>query len=114
MRICWCQPNKSYKMDWLKRLLAPKKDFVKLLKDGAVIIDVRSKEEYLAGHIHGSRNIPLDTIKNEISALKKLDKPVITVCRSGNRSSLAKSILSSEGIEVYNGGAWKNLNDKIR
>ena len=101
-------------MDLLKRLLKRKKDFAKLLKDGAVIIDVRSKEEYVSGHIHGSLNIPLDTIKNEIDALKKLNKPVITVCRSGNRSSLAKSILSSEGIEVYNGGAWKSLEDKIR
>ena len=101
-------------MDLLKRLLAPKKDFSKLVKDGAVIIDVRSKEEYLAGHIHGSRNIPLDTIKNEIDAIKILNKPIITVCRSGNRSGLAKSILSSGGIEVYNGGAWKNLKDNLR
>lgn len=101
-------------MNFLKRLLAPKQDFARLVMEGAVIVDVRSEEEYRMGHIPGSRNIPLQVIKNETGALKKLNKPIITVCRSGNRSSVAKSLLSGEGIEVYNGGAWKSLNEKIR
>jgi phage shock protein E len=35
------------------------------------------------------------------------------VCRSGNRSGSAKAILEKEGIEVYNGGAWDSLQNKI-
>ncbi|OQP59036.1 hypothetical protein A4R26_21855 [Niastella populi] len=45
--------------------------------------------------------------------LKKKGKPIITCCRSGNRSGIAKGILSSAGIECYNGGAWNSLNNKI-
>jgi rhodanese-related sulfurtransferase len=45
--------------------------------------------------------------------LKKAGKPVITVCRSGSRSGMAKAKLSSSGIEVYNGGGWQSLITKI-
>jgi phage shock protein E len=38
---------------------------------------------------------------------------LITVCRSGSRSSMAKSILASAGIEVYNGGPWNSLEKKL-
>lgn len=51
-------------------------------------------------------------MKQEIS--KKLNKIVITVCRSGSRSSIAKSQLSFKGIEVHNGGAWTRLNSLIK
>lgn len=86
----------------------------KLVEQGAVIVDVRTKDEFKEGHINGSKNIPLDIIRNEVQSLKKLNKSIITVCRSGNRSSMAKSILASAGIEVYNGGAWTNLKRQIK
>jgi rhodanese-related sulfurtransferase len=88
-------------------------DFKELVNNGAVIIDVRSPGEYKSGHIKGSKNFPLDTIRNKVNDLKKLNKPVITVCRSGARSGMAKGILKSAGIEVYNGGPWFSLQNKI-
>lgn len=88
-------------------------NFRELVSNGAVIIDVRSAGEYKAGHIQGSRNYPLDNIRGKIAELKKMSKPVITVCRSGTRSGIAKGILQSAGIEVYNGGAWTSLENKI-
>jgi phage shock protein E len=88
-------------------------NFKELVNNGAVIIDVRSPGEYKSGHIKGSRNFPLDTIGNKVNDLKKLNKPVITVCRSGARSGMAKGILKSAGIEVYNGGSWFSLQNKI-
>ncbi len=97
----------------LKRLFKPDVDFVKLIKEGALVVDVRTKSEYVSGHIDGSKNIPLDNIKTEIKTLKQLNKPIITVCRSGTRSGLAKSILTSAGLEAYNGGAWTNLKKLI-
>jgi phage shock protein E len=100
--------------DFIKSLFKAKGDVAKLVKEGAVIVDVRTKGEYQAGHIEGSRNIPLDNIKNEAATLKNLNKPVVTVCRSGNRSSMAKSILAAAGIEAYNGGAWTNLKRQIQ
>jgi rhodanese-related sulfurtransferase len=94
--------------------LGPKVDFSELIKNGAVIIDVRSKGEYQGGHIKGSQNIPLDTLAVNIAKLKK-DKAIITCCASGMRSASAKGILKSKGFtEVYNGGGWMSLQNKIR
>ena len=91
-----------------------KTDYAQLVKDGAIIIDVRSKGEFAGGHIRGSINISLDKIGSNISQLKKKNKPIITCCASGMRSASAKSILKSNGItEVYNGGAWSSLQYKI-
>ena len=101
-------------LSFLKKLFKPSADMAKLVEQGAVIVDVRTKDEYKAGHIAGSRNIPLDIIKSETASLKKLNIPVITVCRSGNRSGMAKSILTAAGIEVYNGGAWTSLKKQIQ
>lgn len=101
-------------LNFLKRLFKPKADVAKLVKEGAVIVDVRTQTEYRAGHIKGSRNIPLDTLRKEVSSLKKLNKPIVTVCRSGARSGMAKSILKADGIEVYNGGAWTSVKRQMQ
>ncbi|HNR48359.1 MAG TPA: rhodanese-like domain-containing protein, partial [Bacteroidia bacterium] len=91
----------------------PKADFKELVQSGAQIIDVRTKQEFQGGHIKGSVNIPLQNLSNNLSKIKK-DKPVITCCASGMRSASAKSILTSKGFgEVYNGGGWMSLQNKI-
>ena len=58
---------------FLTGLFKPKADVAKLVQEGAIIIDVRTKAEYNAGHIAGSRNIPLDMIAQEAPALKNLN-----------------------------------------
>ncbi|AGY53071.1 Rhodanese Domain Protein [Bacteroidales bacterium CF] len=84
-------------------------DYAALVKNGAVIVDVRTTTEYnLYGHIKGSVNIPLDELAGKISRLDK-SKPVITVCQSGARSKSASSYLSKLGYEVYNGGSWNTF-----
>lgn len=91
--------------------LGPKTDYAELIKQGAVIVDVRSKGEYASGHIKGSVNIPLNTLESGLSKLKK-DKPVITCCASGMRSASAKSILKAKGFtDVHNAGSWYNLQE---
>jgi phage shock protein E len=100
----------------LKKLfgLGPKIDYTNLVKQGAIILDVRSKAEYLGGHIKGSTNIPVDTLRNNLSKLKDKNQPIITCCASGMRSASAKSILKSSGYsQVYNGGGWSSLRNKI-
>lgn len=89
-------------------------DMTVLVEHGAVIVDVRTKVEYQAGHIENSINVPLDIIKAEAERLKNLNKPIITVCRSGNRSEIARSILTAAGLEAYNGGAWTTLRNQIQ
>lgn len=80
------------------------------IANGAVIVDVRSAGEYKSGHLKGSVNIPLDSIGRKVDELKKKDKTVITVCRSGMRSASAASQLKSAGINAINGGAWSSFN----
>ncbi len=99
----------------LKQLFGfgPKVDYADLVKQGAIILDVRSKGEYAGGHIKGSLNIPVDTLSNNLAKLNK-NKPIITCCASGMRSASAKSILKSNGYsQVYNGGGWSSLQNKI-
>ena len=93
--------------------LGPKIDYKELIAKGATIIDVRSKAEFQGGHVKGSINIPLNNLQGHLSKINK-DKPVITCCASGMRSASAKSILQSNGFkEVYNGGGWMILNNKL-
>jgi phage shock protein E len=102
-------------LNTLKNILGfgPKTDYAELLQNGAVIIDVRTKGEFQGGHIKGAINIPLQSLESNLSKIKK-DKPVITCCASGMRSASAKSILKSKGYtEVYNGGGWMSLQNKI-
>lgn len=95
--------------------LGPKVDYAALVKQGATILDVRSKGEYAGGHIKGSVNISVDTLSNNLSKLKDKNKQIITCCASGMRSASAKSILKSNGYtHVYNGGGWSSLQSKIR
>ena len=98
----------------LKKLFGNATDYKRLVSNGAIILDVRSEAEFRSGHIRSATNIPLDQVKQNIPALKKKDKPVITVCRSGVRSGMAKSVLAAAGIEAYNGGAWDALQQKIQ
>lgn len=88
-------------------------DARQLLQKGAVIVDVRTPGEFNSGHIKGSLNIPLDQIGTKIAFLQNKKVPVITVCRSGNRSGAAAGVLKNNGIEVYNGGAWDSLQSKL-
>jgi rhodanese-related sulfurtransferase len=99
---------------FLKKLFGPGTDFKALKENGAIIIDVRTPQEFDHGHIQGSKNIPLDKIQREVKTIKGYNKPIITVCKSGARSGMAKSILKSAGVEVYNGGPWNVLIGKIR
>lgn len=78
---------------------------------GAVIIDVRTPAEFQGGHPKQSKNFPLQTISNQVDKIKKLNKPIIVVCRSGARSGQAAGILKSNGIEVVNAGPWQNVAD---
>ena len=79
------------------------------LKDGAVVIDVRTIDEFKSGHVTGSKNIVLNSIPAKVEEIKALNKKVIAVCRSGARSGQATSCLKQQGIDVINGGPWQNV-----
>lgn len=87
-----------------------------LLDGGAVLVDVRTAQEYRAGHAPAARHIPLDAIGTRHRELPK-DRPVVTVCRSGARSANAARRLAAAGYEVANlrGGmtAWQHAGERV-
>lgn len=100
----------------LKKLLGfgSSVNYAELVKNGATILDVRFKSEYASGHIKGSVNIAVDTLRGNLGKLKDKNTPIITCCASGMRSASAKSILVANGFtQVYNGGGWSRLQNKI-
>ena len=88
-------------------------DWAALMAAGAQVIDVRSKAEFLEGHIKHSVNVPLNELGKQLNKLRK-DSIIITCCASGMRSAAAKRILTANGfMKVYNGGGWVSLQHKI-
>lgn len=87
-------------------------NFAELVKQGAVIIDVRSPAEFKGGHVQGAVNIPLQSLQASMSKVP-INKTIITCCASGMRSGSAKSILKAAGYDVHNGGGWMSLKSKI-
>ncbi|MDH5397622.1 MAG: rhodanese-like domain-containing protein [Cyclobacteriaceae bacterium] len=96
-------------MGILDLLLGKKLDYADLKAQGAVIVDVRSRGEFMGGHVVDSKNIPLDEISKRAEEIKKWNKPVVLCCASGNRSGSAKHILESKGVDAHNGGSWTNV-----
>ena len=89
------------------------KQITDFMERGAIIIDVRTYEEFAGGHIKNSKNIPLQVIQTKIYDIIALNKPIIVCCRSGMRSGQANSILRNNGIEAMNGGGWQSLQNKL-
>jgi NADPH-dependent 2,4-dienoyl-CoA reductase/sulfur reductase-like enzyme/rhodanese-related sulfurtransferase len=67
----------------------------------AVLLDVRTAEEYASGHVDGFVNIPLDELRERIGEVEQ-GKPVYVMCQSGLRSYIASRILEGRGYTAYN------------
>lgn len=97
------QDNDSVTVETVKEVLDE--------KDGTIILDVRMPEEYAAGHIAGSRLIPLPELPENLVKIPDKSKKIFVYCRSGGRSGRAVAFLRQLGYtDVYNvaGGiiAW--------
>lgn len=80
------------------------------LRNGALVIDVRTAQEYDRGKVPGSVNIPVDRIATSVARIKGMGKPIIFCCSSGIRSRTAKNIMLQHGFkEVYSGGSWEKV-----
>jgi rhodanese-related sulfurtransferase len=96
-------------MKFLELIFGKKVNLQAVISNGAVIVVVRTKDEYQAGHLRNSVNIPVDNLPQNLKKLSKA-KPIITCCASGARSGAARRMLKSNGFEqVYNGGSWQSL-----
>ena len=85
-------------------------NIVELLKNGqANVVDVRTPEEFMGGHVVGSKNIPLNEIPNRLNELKTMHN-IVLCCAAGGRSHQATMFLHQNGIPCANGGSWMNVN----
>lgn len=79
----------------------------RLLKDGALVIDVRTAGEFQAGHLPQALNVPLSDLNDQV-ALRAPDKsrPILVHCQAGGRSAIAKRQLKAMGYaNVHNLGS---------
>jgi rhodanese-related sulfurtransferase len=91
-----------------------KQDLTEIINEGAFLVDVRSPSEFSQNHVRGSVNIPLDSISSQLTKFKG-KKHIIVFCRSGNRSSQAKSILDKNGfLNVVNGRTTDNVEQFVK
>lgn len=88
---------------------APVVDLQEVLAQKPFLVDVRTPAEFSQGHPKGAVNIPLDRLGSSLSKFKD-KKEIVVFCRSGARSSQAKSLLSANGItNVTDAGSWDNV-----
>ena len=80
----------------------------------AVLLDVRTPEEYRGGHIPGSKNVPLHQIEKIDSIAEKKETPLFVYCQSGARSRQAVSLLQRMGyVNVNNIGGMAAYRGKV-
>ena len=80
------------------------------VKEGALVVDVRTPDEFASGHYDGATNIPVQELKNRISELGAKDRAIVVYCRSGARAGTAKTTLTKDGFtNVLNAGGLADL-----
>ena len=86
-----------------------------MMTAGAVIIDVRSEEEYSSANLRSSLNIPLPEIKSSITtSVPDKEKIVLLHCRTGSRSLIGKRTLKQMGYSnVYNLGSFSRAKKMV-
>lgn len=77
------------------------------------VIDVRTPEEFMGGHVADSKNIPLNEVQARLDEIKELPQPILLCCASGNRSGQAQQFLAAQGVECENGGSWIDVNAQL-
>lgn len=80
----------------------------------AVLLDVRTKQEYREGHVPGSKNIPLQEIGQVTRIISNKDAPIFVHCLSGSRSRQATALLANMGYtNVKNIGGLSSYRGKV-
>ncbi len=93
-------------------------DAVRAEHPAAILLDVRSRNEYVQGHIDGSTLVPLDQLAASLPQIAAADAPVIVICHAGARASTAASALRRAGkadVHVLGGGvsSWASYGRKL-
>lgn len=82
--------------------------------ESAILLDVRTPQEYQTGHIPGSFNLPLALLDNADEIIDNEDTPIFVYCQSGNRSRQAVARLAAMGYSnVKNIGGIATYSGKV-
>lgn len=73
-------------------------DARELVAKGALLVDVRSVDEFSGGHIEGAINIPIQELSSRMAELGDKSGELVLYCQSGGRSAMAKRLLESNGF----------------
>lgn len=80
-----------------------------LVRQGAVLVDVRSRKEYARDRLPGAVNIPLSELRSHPERLGEAgERPVVLYCRTGERSAAAAAYLRRLGWDARNGGSIRS------
>lgn len=71
----------------------------RLVGEGAILLDVRTPEEFARGHLPGARNVPVQVLESRLTDVGDPAVPVVVYCRSGARSARARTILLAHGFD---------------
>ena len=104
-------------VDAFKKLigLGPSANYAQLVRDGALVLDVRTPSEFEQGHVPGAMNIPIEKLRDNMHQLANKKATIIACCTDGAKSWYAKNLLDATGYNhVYNAGSWKKLNRRLQ
>lgn len=96
------------------KALSPTQATLLINRENAVVIDIRSPDEYVTGHVPESRNIPEERLSERVVELERLkNTPVILVCQTGTRAAAVAKRLEQDGFastHTLGGGitGWRN------
>lgn len=109
------EPKKVGKKSKEEKQSAPTAEIKKEVSNEPLIVDVRSRGEFVFGAYPGAVNIPLDEIQSRVDELGKKDRKIILYCASGARSAYAAQILQSYGFtNLENGGGLSRMMARAR
>lgn len=87
---------------------------VEASEDKALLLDVRSPDEYISGHVKEAINLPVNNLDEIESLTKSKDETIYVYCRSGNRSQKAKTLLEEKGYtKVIDLGGISNYKGEL-
>lgn len=109
--LCSCGSDKKEEKAMVQSVTCL--EMKELVKDGAVLVDVRTLAEYKSGHLDEAVNLPVETIADTIgNEISDKDTKIVLYCRSGNRSATAGQTLIDMGYKnVYDMGGMSNCEE---
>lgn len=93
-------------------------DQLRAEQPGTILLDVRTRNEYVQGHIDGSTLVPLDQLQASLTMLAEAEAPIIVICHAGSRASTAASAIRRAGktdVHVLSGGvsSWAGYGRRL-